>query len=340
MDWSRGYSCAWRLFRVDAATFLDRSIVGGVDSASIDRTVDGLLESASLTLTRDAGVPFQAGYYRLVLVATQDRDAERAEVATLWCSSAKSDGDHGIDVIAVEGRGVLWPASRRKLRAGTYAPAGTDGALYAARLLRECMAAPVVVDGTFTVAEHVVFDLGSTYLDAARAVLDAAGWQIVVDGHGTVTVRQAPTRPALDLTGGSVVPGITRGYDTSEVHNAYTAISGGITATATNDDPASEVSTVARGYVDDEIDNSPTPLAGETLAAYARRRLAEQSIVGDTYGYTREWVPGIHPGDLVRLRLNSQAVDATARVTRQRLDCAHGIKVTEEAQVEVALWTP
>ena len=341
IDWTRGWDATWRLFRVDPATFSDTKLSRDVDTASIDRTADALLESGSLTVTRDPGEGFEPGYYRIVVVAAQGTRRERVELATLWCVSNSGKLDRGIDVLSVDGRSVLWPASRRKMLAGTYAPRGVDGAEYAGSLLGECIHAPVSVEGSFALADHVVFDLGCTYLDAVWLLLEAGGYCMQLDGHGTVHIRPLPTKTTTTISGDNVrllMPGVSHTEDTAEMPNQYTAVLDGLTVTVTNDDAGSPVSTIARGYVDDEVDTSPKLLEDETLAAYANRMLEQRSVSGVSYGYSREWVPDVHPNSLIHLRLPRDAIDETMRVTRQRLACGRGIKVTEEASTEVRLW--
>lgn len=341
IDWSRGWDATWRLFRVDPDTFIDATLAKDVDSASLDRTSDALLESGSLSVTREPGAGFEPGYYRIVVIATQGSQRERVELATLWCVSTSGKLDHGIDTVDVEGRSVLWPASRRKMLAGTYAPKGVDGAEYAASLLGECVHAPVSVEGSFALADHVVFDLGCTYLDAVWLLLDAGNFCMQLDGHGTVHILPMPSAVTAEISGDNVrllLPGVSHDEDTSEIPNRYTAVMDGLTVTVTNEDGESPTSTVARGYIDDEVDTSPKLLEDETLAAYANRMLEQRSVAGVSYGYSREWMPDVHPNSLVHLRLPRDSIDETMRVTRQRIACGRGIKVTEEAATEVRLW--
>ena len=341
MDWSRGYSAEWRVVRVDPSTWADAEAVGAVDSASVERTADGLMESGSMTAVRGVGEGFEPGYHRIVMVAEQDGAKERVEVCTLYCTSAQGEVERGRDVVDVVGRSVLYPASVRRLLAGTYAPKGADCAAYAARLLRECVACPVEVEGAFALADHVVFDLGDSYLDAARAVLDAGGYCMQVDSHGTVHVRPLPAEPAAGLgaLGASMLmPKVGYELDYSDVPNRYLARDGELQAVAVNDDPASPTSTVSRGYFHDEVDTSPKPLEGESLATYARRRLAEKSVVKDARRYEREFAPDVLPNSIVRATAAQGGLEGDLRVTRQSLELGHGVKVTEEAVREVSTW--
>lgn len=338
MDWSATYTCDWSLMRVNPATWADAGEAGAVLSAECDRTDSGTLESAEI---RYDGGDFQSGWHRLVLRATQNGMTERFEVFTMLCEATGGEYDHGSNTLDVQCRSVLYPASVRLMGDGAYAPKGTDGARWAAELLQGCILAPVSVEGSFILGVHVVFDLEDTVLDAVWAVLGAGGFTLAIDGHGRVAVRPRPMQPSLllDEAGASLLmPGIEHETDYSEIPNAYIAVDGAMRAVAVNDDPTSPVSTAARGFRHDMLDKSPKPVNGETLAGYARRRLAEESTVRETRKYRREYMPGVVPCSVVRGSLASVGLDGDLRIRRQSLEMEHGIEVTEEAVREVALW--
>lgn len=341
MDWGRSYTSRWRVYRVDARTWLDAGEVSRFDSASVDRTATGLLESATIKATRDVGEGFEEGYYRIALYAEQDGEVVRSDVATLLCSSSSGEVDRGRDVLSIDGRSVLYPASVGRLPMGTYAPMGCDGARFAADLLGECLAAPVSLECSFELMVHYVFDLGSTRLDAARSLLDAGGCCLQVDGTGTVHVLKLPTDPVLDLSAASahmLAPGTSHADDRASVPNRYVANDGEREAVAVNADADSPVSTISRGYEHDYYDKAPKPVDGETLAAYARRRLRELSVSRDTRKYVREYWPGALPQSVVRCTMPDAGLSGDLRITRQALSLGYGVSVTEEAVSEVALW--
>lgn len=349
MDWSRGYTARFRVFEVDRRTWADREQLAGFASATLARDSDGdapLIESGSLVLDRapEAG-DLPERYLRLVMVAEQAGSVERVDVCTLLCSSSGGTVERGLDRTDIRGNSVLWPASRRCLERGSWADAGEDGAQLAADMLAEAIDAPVDVEGAgFTLAERIVFDLGSTVLSCAWQLLRAGNHTIAIDGRGRVTVRPVPTRPALvlDRAGARLVrPGVQHALDWSEVPNRYIAVEGDAQATAVNDDAQSATSTVARGFVVDPgegVDTSPTRVDGETLEDYARRRLQELSVVRDERTYVREWWPGVHPGDLVRSNVAGVGIDGDLRVQSQSVSVGRGITITEKAFGEVRLW--
>lgn len=339
MDWSQSYSSQWRVYKVNRDTWADGDAVDKIDSASVTRTADGdLLESGSLSVTGD----FDRDYYRIVMLANQGGEIQRVDVATLLFEQAGGSRDYGIDTHDVDGHSVLYPASTTSIAIGQYAPAGYNGALYAAELLEGVINAPVHVEGSFTLDVNVVHEIGSTVLEAVWAVLDAGpdgGYVMQIDGRGEVHIRPKPTDPALTINSETIrlmQNGIDFGADTSNIPNRYVVIDGINVTVATNNDPASEISTGRRGYTVDEIDTSPTLVNNESYAQYADRRLKELSILKEERTYQREYSPDVYPYSIVRGSING--LDGDFRVDSQDIMCGHGITVKEKAYKEVRLW--
>ena len=108
--------------------------------------------------------------------------------------------------------------------------------------------------------------------------------------------------------------------------------------TVTNEDAASPTSRQQVGYWIDESERNPTRIGGETLDAYARRRLSELSTVRMERTYKRKWWPEVYPLDVARASLASVRLDGDLRIERQSLECGAGITVTERAVKEVSTW--
>lgn len=340
MDWAGSYTCDWRVMRVDEATWSDGEVIGGIESASITRTADGsLLESSSLTITADGFAP---GYYRLVLTARDNMgDFERVDVCTMLYESTGGTANYSADQLTVMGRSVLQPAQAKAMHYGAYCPGGADGAAYVGSILESVLAAPVSVETSFTMNEPCVHEFGCSVLDAAWEVLNAGNSTIQIDGHGEVHVIATPTDPSLTLDSASarlIVPGIKHDMDMSSVPNRYIAYGTHEVAIAENADPDSPTGLQRRGYAFETLDTSPKPINGETMERYAQRRLEELSQVYDSRTYTREWVPDIYPGSVVRGSLASVSLDGDMRVTNQSIACGNGITVNEQASKEVNLW--
>ncbi len=336
MDWSKSYSATWRIFRVNRNTWADATKLADVDEVSISRTADGeLLESGSLKLSGD----FEPDYYRIVMTAVQGDEVQRVDVATLLFMESGGDIDYGRTVHDVDGFSVLYPASKTVMVDGEYAPAGVDGAQYAAGLLSATINAPVEVEGSFTLNEYIVHEIGSTVLEAVWAVLNAGNFVMQIDGRGEVHIVPKPTVPSLIIDNSNarlLSNGVSFTADTSEIPNRYIVVEDNLITMATNSDPNSSVSTVARGYNVDEVDTSPTPINGETLSAYADRKLHEMSIQKDERTYTREYAPDVNLYSVVKASIDG--LEGNLRVESQSITCDNGIIVEEMASKEIELW--
>lgn len=332
------------MFEVDPDTWADAGVMPGVRSVSIDKDGTGdapLLESGSIQLDAPIGSDFRERYLRVVLTAEQDGQAERVNVVTLLCSATSGSIDLGIDNQELVGRSVLFPAAARKLRSGSYAPMGVDGAQWAGEMLRSCVAAPVTVESSFTLEDRVVFDLGKSYLECVWLVLGAGNSCIQLSGDGSIHIVDMPTEPSIvldDMHAKLLHPGVKYNLDYSEVPNSYTAISGSQTVTIENNDPSSVTSIPYRGFVYDVVDSSPTRVNSESLYSYAVRMLEEKSTVPDTRTYTREYAPNAVPFSLVRGSLASVDIEGDLRIQTQSITCDKGITVAEKAAKEVRTW--
>lgn len=343
ISWSGGgYDVlSWRVFRVDPLTWADGEQLRGVNEVTVDRSAEGTIERGELSVDSVVGGEFTEGYYRIAMTASQGGEAERVDVATLLCVSTSDVTNRGVSVMAVTGRSVLHPASTKRLAIGSYAPKGVDGAAYCADMLRDAINAPVEAYGSFTLDDHVVFDAGISVLDAVWLVLDAGNFVLQISGDGTVSILPKPTEPSLDLDlahARLMQPEVSRELDWSEVPNRYFAVDNGVVAAAVNDRPESETSTVRRRWCSDVVDESPTRVDGESLRAYAERRLEELSMVRDSRTYRREWWPGVYPFSVIRGSISSVGMEGDFRVESQHITCGTGIVVEEKAFKEVYSW--
>ena len=323
----------YRVYSVDAGTWADSYTIDGFIEAKVTRSLDGgLIESGTLTFDSEASETFSDGYYR---VARMD-DGVRTDIATLLCRADGGTNNRGRRSTEVIAYSVLKPAGTMRLIKGEYAPSGADGAAFAADMLRGCIAAPVVASDSFRISGNIVFDIGSTVLDAVWKVLDAGGFTMQVTGDGAVAIIPKDTAEAVEIGAQDVESDIKRKSTVLSVPNRYTAVDGIAIATALNDDADSVTSTVAVGYIVDEVDTSPSRIENETLSEYARRKLAEVSVVSEEFSYGRSWVEGVLPGSRVRASFISTGELFT--VKSQEIECGPALKVTETICREVRTW--
>ena len=335
IDYGSGYSSTWRMMRVDRDTWAATEEITGLLSASIERDRDSdLLESGRATFDSQLGDGEFWG--RLEMLAEQGGETERHAIATLLFSPGDSTSTMGGKTTECSGRSVLAPAEDRKLLTGTYAPMGTDGAAYAASMIKACTPAPVLTDGSFTLSQNYVFAEGTTYLEAAKTIVDGAGWRIAISGGGTVTIGPKPTTPSLVLDSAHAsLLGVEVGVNGSleEVPNRYIAVDGDKQAVAVDDSRDNPASTVNRERYVDVYDSSPQMVDGESLEAYARRKLAEANESLETRSYTREWWPDVTCNDLVVGSIATVELDCDMRVVSQSVEIGKGATVSEKAEV-------
>lgn len=336
MDWTKSYSSTWRVFRVNKDTWADAESVPNIISASVTKTADGdMIESGSLEVTGD----FVPDYYRIVLTAEQGGEIERVNVATLMFIQNGGEFDFGVNTSGVNGYSVLYPASTKTIITGEYAPAGINGAEYAGQLLREAVNAPVIVEGSFILNDHIIHELGSSVLNAVWNVLNAGNFVIQIDGDGTIYIRPKPTDPSLVIdnsSAGILMDGIRFTSDISSIPNRYIIIEDVNITIAENNDPKSEVSFISRGYYVDVVDTSPTPINGETYSAYANRMLRSMSIMEEEREYNREYAPNVYPASIVKSTINGLEGDLI--VKSQSITCGNGVLVSEKVAKEIRLY--
>ena len=336
MEWDKSYSATWKVYRVNEKTWADAESLGNVDQVQISRTADGkVLESGSLSLSGD----FETGYYRIAMVAEQSGASKRIDVATLLFEEKGGKYDYGTYFRDVNGSSVLYPAYSTAVVVGEYAPAGADGARYAGNLLKEAINAPVEVEGSFTLNNHIVHELGSAVIEAVWSVLDAGKFIIQIDGRGVVHIKPRPTSPSLVLDNSSIrllQNSISVSAGISDVPNRYIVIDGNNITMAVNNDENSEISVTRRGFCVDAVDTSPTPVNGETYSMYANRMLRELSVLKEEISYSREYADGVYLYDLIRMSIDG--VKGDYRISSQSVTCGNGVIISEKACKETPLW--
>ena len=202
MDFTQGYSARWRVERVDPVTWEPCRTLSGVEKIEVERdaTDDApLLETASMTVTSAALDAFEPGWHRITMEAVQGFTGESVAVSTVWLDAESRTYDKGYREDGLQGRSTLHQAADATIGDGRYAPKGADGAAWAADALGSCIDAPVHVEGSAQLADHIVFDLDSSVMAAVWAVLRSIGFCIQLDGRGEVHIGPMPTAPALSL---------------------------------------------------------------------------------------------------------------------------------------------
>ena len=341
IDWFSGYSAKWQVVHIDEKTWAPDGVLENCSSVSISRDADSdKLETCSMNIDVPATQEvFEEGWYRIQMIATQGAACELVNIATMLMSADSGNLDKKRNTMSISGTSVLQPAADMKMKLGDYMPKGDNGAEYAAKLLRECVVPSITVEGNgFIVDNYIVFDEGTSYLEAAWEILDTGGWVMKIGGDGRITIcEKSDACSAMIGPGeGTVEPGVTYTRPITDIPNRYYAIDEiGNTAEAINTLPWSNTSYQARGRYIDVIDTSPEPINNEGLLGYVKRRLEIESTTYKQYSYTRPFHPDIWLFDNVMMNLPEFGLSGQLRVMTQNISFEKNVQVQEKAGLEI-----
>lgn len=330
MDWSKGFSASYYMAIIDKRTWNDasrREITGG----SISRSGSGLRQSADIDCP--GYEPGTEQWIRVWLDVRQNGAAEHVAVFTgLACSpSIKRDGN--IKEIPLECYSVLKPADDVMLQRGWYIAAGMNGAQMAASMLQEVIPAPVIVEGSSPALQQaIIAEDGETVLSMVDKILDAIGWQLHIDGMGTVTLREISDEPVATFgTDYDIVETeIQIEQDWFDCPNVFRAVSDDMTAIARDDSESSPLSTVTRGREIWMEETNCDMNDGESIEEYSIRRLREEQQKSTRITYNRRFHPDVTTGDMIRLNYPAQELQGNYRVSDQTIQLEHGARTEEE----------
>lgn len=326
MNWDKGFSAEYIAMRVNPKTWEDESevlITGG----KIDRDIESaLIESASIETTEELGEM----WIRLYLVAKQGESAERIPLFTGLTSSPTRSLQGYNPSYSVDCFSVLTPCADRMLPRGWFAPKDGSGAEIIADLLSIGGAEVKTIQGGGTLTGAIVAESGETYLSMAHKVANAIGWQIRIDGRGTIHVEPFPSDIAMrfDTDFDVIQPGIKDTRDWYSCPNVLRVTYESFAAIARDDDPESPLSTVSRGR---EIwaEEAAQLSSSAPLAAYAQQRLKELQRPAREITYTRRFMPDLRPGDIVGINYPKADIDGEFRISSQSIELGYGCDTEE-----------
>lgn len=340
MDWASGYSLMYQLAIVDPGTWLDVDEID-VESCSIDRDEDGLMQSADMTIPElyddGTGDRYRERWVRVYLDARQEGgEPERVAIFTGLATAPERGYDAGKTTHKLTCYSVLKPPADVLLPRGWYAPAETQAATIAAKLLDT--PAPVsIADGSPALRDAVIAEDGETALTMAHRIVAAVDWQIQVTGDGRVVIEPVPDEAAVRidaLDNDLITSSFTDTSDWFSCPNVFRACMDGSQAVA-RDDSGGRLSVAGRGREIWAQETGVTLSDGETLAQYARRALAAAQRSVRTIDYERRYTPGINTGDLVAINYPGQGIDGIFRVKKQSIECGTPCRVSETVEAAI-----
>lgn len=333
MNWNNGFSALYELYRVNPVSWQDAGAYELI-AGQISKSEGGLIESADLTMSESPG----ECWLRVYLKARQGESGERVALFTGLASAPQRNLNGNSVTYKAQCYSVLKPVEDTLTPRGYFVAAGVRGAEAAAELLSIGPAPVTYETASPTLTEAIVSEDRDTYLSMAQKILDSIGWRIRISGHGEVEILpKAETESARfdEYENDSIEVSITDTNDWYSTPNCLRVVSGS-DAVEVKDNSDSVLSTssrqIARGG-NGEIwaQESVSSLGdGETLQAYAERRLKELQGPARKLAYSRRFRPDVTIGDKVRLHLPGHEIDDIFTVTSQRITLSYGAKVSEE----------
>lgn len=335
MDWSKGYSANYYMTYVDPKTWADTSRIE-IHEGSINRTTDGLRESASVACNQDF-LDIET-WVRIYMNTDQNGDRSHEPVFTGLATSPSLEFNGNIKNNNYECYSVLKPADDIILSRGWYASAGSSGAEVVKDLLKSTPAPASIPeeyssDKSQYLENYIIAEDGDSNLSMIDSILLAINWRLRVKGDGSITIEPVATEPSYrfdPLDFDIIEPSVKISSDWFSAPNVFCAISDGLTAVARDEDDDSPLSIQNRGREVWLTESNCDLSTGESIEAYANRRLAEEQRIVKTASYSRRYVPDVIPGDLITLHYPKQNMDGLFYISSQSIDLGYSAKTSEE----------
>ena len=333
MNWNSGFSASYYATIVDPATWRDIDTID-LTGGSIKKSTAKLLESADIELTQ---LPVEGEtWIRLWLDAKQGNSGAHEALFTGLLSAPSVDWDGRRESHKVEAYSVLKPADDVLLQLGWYVAAGTNGAKAAADLLAVGPAPVTYADAAPTLTSAIIAEKKETCLTMAQKIIDAIGWRIRITGRGEISIEPKATEASASfdpIENDIVELELSDSQDWFSCPNVFRATSGDLTAVARDEDPESKLSIPTRGREVWAQETNCKLASDESLANYAKRRLAELQSPARSVSYARRYTPDVVVGDVVTLHYPGQRIEGDFRIISQKIDLGFGARTQEEGEL-------
>ena len=330
MNWDKGFSAAYYMTIVDTDTWRDKKRIE-ITGGSINRTTTDLRESADIECRN-----FEDGYENWIRIYLDARQVGESAHLPLFTGLASSPGKT-IDGMRIENRiqcySVLKPASDILLPRGWYAARDFISGNVIAKLLKVCKAPIEVKYETPRLSSYIIAEEGESNLTMVNKILEVIGGRLRIRGDGTIEICPEAEEPSAvfgSLKADCIEPKIEVEQDLFDCPNVFRAVSGTTTVEIRDEDPDSPLSTTSRRREVWKEESNITLYEGETLQAFAKRRLKELQRVSMSASYDRRYHPDVLPGDIVRINYPAQKLVGDFCVQSQKLTLGHGVKTSEE----------
>lgn len=335
MDWSKGYSASYYMTYVDPKTWVDINRIE-ISEGSINRTTDSLRESASVTCREDFSNI--ETWIRIYMNVDQEGDTAHEPLFTGLATSPSLEFNGNIKTNNYECYSVLKPVDDVILKRGWYVSAGASGAEVVKDLLRYT-SAPASIPEQYEsessqyIKSYIIAEDGETALSMIDNILLAINWRLRIRGDGSISIEPISKESSysLDPLNFDIIePSVKVSSDWFSVPNVFCAISDGLYAIARDEKETSSLSIQNRGREVWLTETNCDLSDGESIEAYANRRLAEEQRVVKTASYSRRYIPDVIPGDLITLRYPNQSMDGLFYISSQSIDLGYSARTSEE----------
>lgn len=338
MDWSKGYSASYYATTIDTATWRETGIFA-ITGGSIKRESTGKRQSADVRCINHPVTVEQ--WVRIYLDAKQDGASAHVPLFTGLAASPDTDINGTLKTNTLMCYSVLKPAEDVILPRGWYAMQGANGAELVKALL-SVSPAPIIITGTApALAETIIAEDNETRLSMADRILTAIGWRLRIDGDGTINImsKTSASVATLDPIENDVIETqIKVSADWYSCPNVYMAVSGDMTGIA-RDESDGPLSVQNRGREVWQVETGCALGETESIAAYAMRRLKEAQTVQKSASYSRRFLPGVMPEDVITMRYPEQGLTGDYTVTNQTITLGYGAKTSESIATAAVLTT-
>lgn len=332
MEWKDGFSAAYYATFVDKATWRDLERFEITDG-SISYTADELRCSATVGAVR-----YEQGtenIIRVYLDAKQTGSAALVPLFTGYATSPAQNFNGILETNSLDVYSVLTPVRDVLLPRGWYAAAEIPGGALIKNLLAPTPAPVDIVENSPALKEAIIAEDSETNLSMIEKILAAIDWRMRVSGDGTIHIMPNATAPVVTydpLDNDAIEPEIEITYDWYQCPNCFRAISGNLTAVAKDEASDSIFSIQNRGREVWMEDTEADLNEGETIEAYALRRLKEEQSVATQAKYKRRFHPDLSVSDLVQLHYPEQGLEGLYKITSMSMDLGYGCSVDEEVE--------
>lgn len=324
MNWDKGYSAAFYAHIVDPVTWTDGARID-LTGGQVSRDKSELRQSASFDTAGFDG----ERWIRLYLDAKQGDDGAHVPLFTGLTATPERHFDGSREKTPVTCYSVLKPADDILLPYGWYAPAGVP----VGGLIKDLITGPApfqTEEETPVLKAPIIAEDGETRLTMIDKIVEATGWQLIIEGDGTIVYRRPPEE--ADITFSREYDSIENAFEVSQdwytAPNCVMVTDDDLTATAKDEDPESPYSIPARGREVWLFESNADLSEGETLAEFALRLLKEKQAVATEVTYTRRFEPDLQPGDMVRMEYAN--LQGTYRIESQDIDLGYSARTKEK----------